>query len=70
MNEGERMWQRTCDEAGDDQRQDEHLQHPHEDFSGKGDHSEGGAVRHLHVAQQHPKHGAHDNTWGEERLLD
>lgn len=54
--------QHTCDEAGDDERQDEHLQHPHEDFSREGDQGEHGAVRHLHVAQQHPEHRSHDDA--------
>lgn len=48
----------TCDEAGDQQGQDQHLEHSHEQFPWEGE------VLHLAVRQVERAHGkAQDYTW-------
>ena len=55
---------RTCDEAGDQQGQDQHLEHSHEQFPREGE------VFHLAVGQFVWAHGeAQDYTWKEKDLL-
>lgn len=52
----------TCDQAGDHQGQDQHLQHPHEDLSWEGDDHDDVGRQRRDVAQQHPSDGAQEHT--------
>ncbi len=55
-------WGLTCDETGDDEGQDEHLQHSHEDISRKGNQRESVCVQIRNITQHHAQHGARYNT--------